>query len=96
MPAPVNGTVILPAIFDLDSLEHVRDALASALEAGPVQVSAKAVERVATNALFLILSAADTARLTDRNFTLIEESDAFVTAKERLGLGAQFEPLLQS
>ncbi len=51
--------VALPAIVDLDALDHIRDELIDAVESGPVTVSAAAVERVATNALFMLLSAAE-------------------------------------
>ena len=48
-----NSTKImaLPAVVDLDSLDVVRDGLIDAVETGPVEINAAAVERVATNAL---------------------------------------------
>ena len=57
--------VELPAVVDLDALDGVRDRLLEAIDAGPVTVSAAAVERVSTNALFMLLSAAETARRND-------------------------------
>jgi hypothetical protein len=96
MPTQLNGNVELPPIFDLDSLDQVRDLLASALESGPVAVSGKAVERVATNALFLLLSAAETARMTDRSLTLHTLSDPLSGAMQRLGLTPYFQTLLRA
>ena len=48
-------SVTLPAIVDLDALDHIRDELIDAVEHGAVAVKAAGVERVATNALFMLL-----------------------------------------
>ena len=60
--------VALPAIVDLDALDLIRDELIDAVESGPVRVDGKAVERVSTNALFMLMSAAETARRNNFGF----------------------------
>jgi anti-anti-sigma regulatory factor len=85
--------VNLPAVVDLDALDGVRDRLLEAIDAGPVTVSAAAVERVSTNTLFMLLSAAETARRNDFSFTLSAVSASLAAAIERLGLGPHFAAL---
>lgn len=82
--------VKLPQIVDLDALDGVRDLLLDALDQGPVTVSAAEVERVSTNALFLLLSAAETARRNDYPFALTSISASLRAAIDRLGLTPQF------
>ena len=85
--------VDLPPVVDLDALDGVRDRLLDAIDAGPVVVSAGNVERVSTNALFLLLSAAETARRSNTTFTLGAVSSSLAGAIERLGLSPQFAAL---
>jgi anti-anti-sigma regulatory factor len=85
--------VELPPVVDLDALDGVRDRLLDAIDAGPVTVSAGKVERVATNALFLLLSAAETARRSNTTFTLGSVSASLAAAIERLGLSPHFAAL---
>jgi anti-anti-sigma regulatory factor len=85
--------VELPSVVDLDALDTVRDRLLDALDQGPVTVSAGAVERVSTNALFLLLSAAETARRNNTTFALTSVSASLAAAIERLGLAPQFAVL---
>jgi anti-anti-sigma regulatory factor len=85
--------VDLPPVVDLDALDGVRDRLLDAIDAGPVTVSAAKVERVSTNALFLLLSAAETARRSNTTFALGSVSASLAAAIERLGLGPQFAAL---
>ena len=87
--------VVLPAIIDLDALDPVRDELVDSVEAGSVTVRAAAVERVATNALFMILSAAETARRNNFSFAVSEPSAPLLAAIERLGIGVQFAPIME-
>jgi anti-anti-sigma regulatory factor len=82
--------VALPAGFDPDSIGRVRDSLIEAMRGGPVRVSGAAVERVSTNALFLLISAADTARRDGRPFELCEPSETMRAAIDRLGLAGRF------
>lgn len=82
--------VELPAVVDLDALDGVRDRLLEALDLGGVTVSAAAVERVSTNALFMLLSAAETARRNDYPFALTAISASLGAAVERLGLTQHF------
>ena len=82
--------VDLPAVVDLDALDGVRDRLLEAIEEGSVTVSAAAVERVSTNTLFMLLSAAETARRNDFSFTLTSVSASLAGAIERLGLTPHF------
>jgi hypothetical protein len=90
-----SKTVALPAIVDLDALDPIRDVLIDAVEAGPVEVKGAAVERVATNALFLLMSAAETARRNNFAFAVTEPSEPFRLAVERLGLGSQFAAIME-
>ena len=87
--------VALPAIIDLDAIDAIRDMLSDALEEGPVTVAAGAVERVSTNALLLLVSAAETARRHDYQFAIEAPSAAMMVAIERLGLGAQFSGMMR-
>ena len=88
-------TVALPAIVDLDSLDAIRDGLIDAVEEGPVTVLGAGVERVSTNALFMLLSAAETARKNDFEFEIDAPSAALSGAIERLGLGDSFMAMLR-
>ena len=85
----------MPAIIDLDALDGIRDGLIDAIEEGPVVVSASGVERVSTNALFMLISAAETARRNNFEFSIEEPSAAMTSAIERLGLGAQFSEMMR-
>ncbi len=88
-------TVALPAVVDLDSLDGIRDGLIDAIEEGPVAVSAAAVERVSTNGLFMLISAAETARRNSFDFNVEQPSPALLGAIERLGLSAQFSGMMR-
>lgn len=90
-----NKSVALPAIIDLDALDAVRDQLLDAVESGSVAVGAGAVERVCTNALFLLISAAETARRNSFSFTVNDASEAILAAIDRLGLGPSFAGMLE-
>jgi len=85
--------VALPNIVDLDSLDSIRDTMLDAIERGPVVVDAAAVERVATNALLMLLSAAESARRSAFAFVIDKPSSQMQSAIQRLGLGPSFEPL---
>lgn len=88
-------SVALPPIVDLDALDDIRDELLQTIEHGPVVVSAASVERVATNALLMLMSAAETAQRNEFSFTVSEPSEPMVSAIERLGLSDSFAPLLK-
>ena len=90
-----SKTVALPAVIDLDAIDGIRDALSEALEDGPVVVEASAVERLSTNALLLLVSAAETARRHQFSFAIDAPSAAMTTAIERLGLKAQFAGMMR-
>lgn len=95
MVSKTKKSVVLPAIIDLDALDSMRDGLIDAIEEGPVILKADAVERVSTNALFMLISAADTARKNQFDFTIEQPSAAMTSAIERLGLGAQFSGMMR-
>jgi anti-anti-sigma regulatory factor len=95
MVSKAKKPIALPAIIDLDSIDGIRDGLIDAIEEGPVTVSAGAVERVSTNALFMLISAAETARRNHNEFAIEQPSVAFVSAIERLGLDAQFSGMMR-
>lgn len=85
----------LPAVVDLDTLDPIRDWLLEAIEEGPVSVSGAAVERVATNALFMLISAAETARRNNSAFAITEPSAPMLSAIDRLGLSSSFAGLVK-
>ncbi len=95
MTKTVTKTVTLPAVVDLDSLEGIRDGLMDVIEDGPVVVSAAGVERVSTNALFMLISAAESARRNHFEFAITSPSGAMTAAIDRLGLGARFEGMIK-
>ena len=95
MVSKAKQSVALPAVIDLDALDGIRDGLIDAIEEGPVTVMAGAVERVSTNALFMLISAAETARRNQFDFAIEQPSAAMTTAIERLGLGAQFSGMMR-
>lgn len=95
MAAVPSNLVALPAVMDLDALDMVRDTLIAAIERGPVTVSAAAVERVSTNALLMLASAARSAARNDFAFAITATSAPMRAAIERLGFGARFASLLR-
>ncbi len=95
MVSQTTKTVHLPAVIDLDALDGIRDGLIDAVEEGAVAVRADGVERVSTNALFMLISAAETARKNQFEFALEQPSTALLTAIDRLGLGAQFSGIIR-
>jgi len=90
-----SKSVALPAIVDLDALDPIRDHLIDATDSGPVKVDARAVERVATNALFMLLSAAESARRNNFTFAVTGASLPFRAAVTRLGVDAQFAAIME-
>jgi anti-anti-sigma regulatory factor len=93
--AAAGKIVVLPAIVDLDALDQVRDGLIDAVELGPVEIDASKVERVATNALFMLVSAAETSRRNSYNFAIDGASAPMLAAIDRLGLSASFSGLMK-
>lgn len=88
-------SVALPRIVDLDALDDIRETLLDALHAGSVEIDAGKVERVSTNALFMLLSAAATAEKAKFAFSITSASDAVRAAIAKLGLGDAFAPVLK-
>ena len=87
--------ITLPAIVDLDALDHVREQLLDAIGHGPVAIDAAKVERIATNALIMLLSGAETARRLGGTLTLEEPSEVMQAAIARLGLDGQFAAIVK-
>jgi anti-anti-sigma regulatory factor len=87
--------VALPAVVDLDALDNVRDGLIDAVELATVTVDASRVERVATNALLMLISAAETARRNGFGFEITRASAPMRAAIERLGLAGTFSALMK-
>ncbi len=54
------SAIALPEVIDLDALDAIRDKLIDAVEDGAVTVVASAVQRVSTNGLLMLISAAET------------------------------------
>ena len=86
----------LPAVFDLDALDGVRDRLLEAIEIGPFLIDAQGVERVATNALLMLLAAGQTARSQGSAMRFVSPSAPLCGAIERLGLNQAFAEYLES
>lgn len=95
MPKSQVQSVALPPIVDLDALDEIREKLIDVLGAGSVEVTADAVERVSTNALLMLLSAAETARQANFEFSISGASQVMQTAIEKLGLRPAFDPVLK-
>ena len=95
MAEPAVKTVALPPVVDLDALDGVRDRLLEVIETGPARVTGAAVERIATNSLLMLLSAADTARKAGFAFEIAGPSVAMTNAIERLGLLPRFVPMMR-
>jgi anti-anti-sigma regulatory factor len=95
MVSKARQPIALPAIIDLDSLDGIRDGLIDAIEEGPVTVDASGVERVSTNALIMLISAAETARKNQFDFAIEQPSATMMNAIDRLGLGAQFSGMMR-
>lgn len=95
MPKSASQSVALPRVLDLDALDDIRETLIEALHSGPVEVAAQAVERVSTNALFMLLSAAETAKRSGVAFSISGASDVMVGSIEKLGLSPSFASVLK-
>lgn len=87
--------VSLPAVVDLDALDVVRDGLIDAVELGNTEIDASKVERVATNALFMLISASETSRRNSFAFAITGTSAPMRAAIDRLGLGGSFTGLMK-
>ena len=85
--------VRLPPIVDLDSLEDLRDQILDEIGQGSLTIDASSVDRVGTNALFAILSAAASARNANTELTLRAPSAPMQSAIDRLGLTEHFVEL---
>lgn len=88
-------SITLPAIVDLDALEQVREQLLDAVGQGAVCLDGGQVERIATNALIMLLSAAHTAQQNTNSLTIDGISDAMQAAISRLGLDDRFAALVK-
>ena len=88
-------TVVLPPVVDLDSMDAVRDRLLEAIDAGGASIDGSTVERIATNALLMLLSAAETAERHAGSLALVSPSAPMWMAIERLGLAPAFSGLVR-
>ena len=89
------SAIALPEVIDLDALDAIRDKLIDAVEDGAVTVIGSAVQRVSTNGLLMLISAAETARRNHNEFAVDAPSAAMLAAIDRLGLGAQFSGIMK-
>ncbi len=85
----------LPAVADIGAVDELRDEMVDALNNGDLEVSLEMVERVSTNALFMLLSAAQTAKNHNYKLLLSAPSEHFTNALETLGLDSAFAPLMK-
>lgn len=88
-------SMALPSIVDLDSLDSVRDRMIEVLDGGAVDIDASEVERIATNGLVMLLSAAETARRNNFALSVSTPSEAMMSAIARLGFADSFAPLIK-
>ncbi len=88
-------SIALPAIVDLDALDAVRDRLIDVVDGGPVSVNGAAVERVSTNALVMLISAAETSRRNNFAFEIADASAPMLAAIDRLGFGPSFAGMMK-
>lgn len=95
MAEAATKSITLPEIVDLDALDPVRDTLIEAVETGPVAIRAGAVERVCTNALLMLISAAETSRRNNFSFELAGASEPLLAAIDRLGLTEHFAGMMK-
>jgi hypothetical protein len=95
MPITGTGKIALPAVLDLDAIDTVRDELIDVVEQGPVEISAVNVERVSTNALFMLLSAAETARRNSFAFSITDATEPMLAAIDKLALSTGFDGILK-
>jgi anti-anti-sigma regulatory factor len=95
MAEGLGNTIALPAIVDLDALDNVRDMLLDAVESGSSVANGAAVERISTNALLMLVSAAETARRNSFSFTVEGASEPMRAAIERLGFGEHFAAMIK-
>ena len=95
MAVTSKKVVALPSIVDLDTLDVVRDGLIDAVEMGSVAIDASKVDRVATNALLMLVSAAESCRRNSFEFEIQGASAPMLSAIDRLGLSSSFAELMK-
>jgi len=85
----------LPAIADIGAVDELRDEMIDALNSGDLEINLEKVERVSTNALFMLLSAAETAKSHNYKLQLSAPNENFSSALSTLGLESAFAPLMK-
>ncbi len=85
----------LPAVVDLDTIEILREQLLDAVGQGHVVMDGSGVERIATNALVMLLAGSETARRCDSSYKISDASEALTAAIARLGMQEQFAPVME-
>ncbi len=90
-----NEILTLPPVVDLDALDSISEQLIEQLECGSVNIDASSVDRVATNALLMLISAANSAEQANITLTISNPSEPMLGAIERLGLSENFAPLIK-
>lgn len=85
----------LPSVVDLDTIEDLREQLLDAVGQGPVLMDGSSVERIATNALIMLLAGSETARRCDCSYKISGASEAMTAAIARLGMQQQFAPVME-
>jgi anti-anti-sigma factor len=85
----------LPAVADLHALEDVREQITAQLDSAQFAIGLKDVQRISTNALLMLLSAARTTAQAGGEMKLVGPSEQVSAAIETLGLGEAFAPLLE-
>jgi len=89
------GRLALPAVVDGDKLAGLRQALLTRLGAGePARVDARAVCRISTQAVQILVAAAASFDQAGLAFAYLEPSDEFIEAFSDLGLYAHLGALV--
>ncbi len=95
MDAKNTQTFDLPSVVDVDAMDAMRDWLLGAIELGDIKLDGAKVSRVATNALLMLVSAAQTANKNNFAFSIVNPSEALGEAVERLGMGEIFSKIVE-
>ncbi len=85
----------LPSVVDVDSMDAMREALVGAIETGNTILDAAKVSRVATNALLMLVSAGQGAKSHNFTLSIVNPSEAFCEAVERLGMDQVFAEYIE-
>jgi anti-anti-sigma regulatory factor len=88
--AQSNGPHRLTQALDLTQASALRDQMILLLQKGAVVLDARAVERMSTPCLQVLLAAGFAAAAANTSFQIVNASDSFKAAVADLGLQSRF------